>query len=147
MKKITIKQIGRIEGIECRDCKKGIKLDDNFVFCTVKVRVNYSNQSCSKAERGECEATVEDIEKIIDIYIANKDMIEMLNNQNEAIKKLLVSRIGDGSADVGKYTVDIVKMKKNILNTEKVREYLKAQKLLDEFTREIEVIYPRIKRK
>jgi hypothetical protein len=147
MKKITIKQIGRIESIECRDCKKGIRLDDNFVFCTVKVRVNYSNQSCSKAERGECEATVEDIEKIIDIYIANKEMIEMLNNQNEAIKKLLVSVIDSGSADIGKYTVDIVKMKKNILNTEKVREYLKAQKLLEEFTREIEVIYPRIKRK
>jgi hypothetical protein len=146
MKKITVKQIGRIESIECRDCRKGIMLDDNFVFCTLKVRVNYSNQSCSKAEKGECEATVEDIEKIIDIYIANKDMIEMLNNQNEAIKKLLVSKIGDGSADIGKYNVEIVKMKKNILNTEKVREYLKAQKLLDEFTREIEVIYPRIKR-
>jgi hypothetical protein len=147
MKKITIKQIGRIESIECRDCKKGIKLDDNFVFCTVKVRVNYSNQSCSKAERGECEATIEDIEKIIDIYIANKEMIEMLNNQNEAIKKLLVSVIDDGSVDIGKYTVDIVKMKKNILNTEKVREYFKARNMLEEFTREIEVIYPRIKRK
>jgi hypothetical protein len=146
MKRITVKQIGRIESIECKECRKGIRLDDNFVFCTLKVRVNYSNQSCSKAERGECEATVEDLEKIIDIYIANKDMIEMLNNQNEAIKKLLVSKIGDGSADIGKYNVEIVKMKKNILNTEKVREYLKAKKLLDEFTREIEVIYPRIKR-
>ena len=147
MKRITVKQIGRIESIECRDCRKGIRLDDNFVFCTVKVRVNYSNQSCSKAEKGECEATVEDIEKIIDIYIANKDMIEMLNSQNEAIKKLLVSKIGDGSADVGKYTVDIVRMKKNILDTEKVREYFKAHELLDEFTRVIEVVYPRIKRK
>jgi hypothetical protein len=147
MGKVTIKRIERLESIECKDCKRGIKLDDNFVFCTLKVRVNYSNQSCSKAEKGECEATVEDIEKIIDIYIANKDMIDMLNSQNEAIKKLLVSKIGDGSADIGKYNVDIVKMKKNILNTEKVREYLKAQKLLDEFTREIEVIYPKIKRK
>jgi hypothetical protein len=48
---------------------------------------------------------------------------------------------------VGKYTVDIVKARKNILDTERVREYLKSQKLLEEFTREIEVIYPRIRRK
>jgi nitrate/TMAO reductase-like tetraheme cytochrome c subunit len=146
MRKVTIKRIERLEGIECKDCKRGIRLDDNFVFCTLKVRVNYSNQSCSKAEKGECEVAIEDLEKIIDIYIANKDMIEMLNSQNDAIKKLLVSKIGDGSADIGKYNVEIVKMKKNILDTEKVREYLKAQRLLDEFTRNIEVIYPRIKR-
>ena len=147
MKKVTIKRIERLDNIECKECRKGIRLDDNFVFCTLKVRVNYSNQSCSKAERGECEATIEDLVKIIDIYIANKDMIEMLNNQNEAIKKLLVSKICDGSAYIGKYNVEIIKTRKNILNTDKVREYLKAQKLLDEFTRNIEVIYPRIKRK
>lgn len=146
MKKLKIKKVGEVEVIKCKDCANGINLDDKYVFCTERVKVNYCNQTCSEAIAGETEVYVEDLENIIDIYLQNKEMIEILKEQNEAIKKLLISEIKTGSEIIGTYDVKIVKFTQKRLDTEKVKELLKEHGKLEEFLNEIEIVYPKIKK-
>jgi hypothetical protein len=145
MGKVTVKLVGKIESIKCRECKKGIKIDDKFVFCVNRTKINYANQSCPEAVKGECDITERDLEKIIDIYLGNKEMIEILNEQNEAIKNLLVSVVKD-SGVVGRYDIKIVRATQRRLDTERVRELLGSQGLLDNYLTEVELVYPKIRR-
>ena len=146
MSKLAVKLVSRAESVKCKDCKKGINLDEKFVFCTEQVCIKYCNQTCPEAVEGECEVYEEDLEKIIDIYLSNKEMIEILKEQNEAIKKLLITEIDTGSEIVGKYDVRIVRFVQKRLDTEKVREYLDSLGVLEDYLKETEVVYPKIKK-
>lgn len=146
MSKVAVKLVSRIEGVKCKDCRYGINLDEKFVFCTKRVKVNYCNQTCSEGVTGEPIVYEEDLERIIDIYLSNKEMIEILKEQNEAIKKLLITEIDTGSEIVGKYDVKIVRFVQKRLDTEKAREYLNSLGVLEDYLKETEVVYPKIKK-
>ena len=146
MGKVQVKLVSRVEGVKCRDCKYGINLDEKFVFCTKRVKVNYCNQTCSEGVAGESIVYEEDLERIIDIYLNNKEMIEILKEQNEAIKKLLVTEIETGSEIVGKYDVRIIRFKQKRVDTDKVKEFLKEKGVLEDYLNEVEIVYPKIKR-
>jgi hypothetical protein len=145
MGKVTVKLVGKIESIKCRDCRNGIRIDDRFVFCVKRTKINYANQSCPEAVKGECDITEQSLEKIIDIYLGNREMIEILNEQNEAIKNMLVSIVRD-SGVVGKYDIKIVRATQKRLDTERVKELLESQGLLDSYLTEVELVYPKIRR-
>ena len=86
-----------------------------------------------------------DLEKIIDIYVSNRDMIEFLKETNEAIKALLLKEIAGKSEVIGKYKVTIVEFTRRTLNIEKARKKLEELGLLDEYL-EKKIVYPKVKR-
>lgn len=110
--KIKPRLVSRVVEVKCKECKNGYNLDEKFTFCFLRVQMRYGNQTCSEAEAGKQELYVEDLEKIIDVYLANKEMIGILKEQNEAIKNLLIKELETGLEIgleiVGKYDVKIV---------------------------------------
>lgn len=144
--KIKPRLVGRVVGVKCKECKKGYNLDEKLTFCFLRIQMRYGNQTCSEAEAGKQELYVEDLEKIIDVYLANKEMIEILKEQNEAIKNLLIKELETGSEIVGKYDVKIVSFIQRRLDTEKAREILEEAGKLEECLREVEITYPKISR-
>ena len=145
-RKIEAKKIGTIEPVKCSECKNGIKLSDTLVFCSKRAEIKYCNQTCSEGEKGEAVLYEEDLEKIIDIYVSNRDMIEFLKETNEAIKRLLLKEIVSKSEIIGKYKVTIVEFTRKTLDVEKAKEKLEELGILDEYLKESEVVYPKIKR-
>jgi len=145
-KKIRVRKIGELEAVKCSECESGIKLSDTFVFCSKKVKVNYANQTCSEGVKGEAVLYEEDLEKIIDLYMSNKEMIEFLKETNEAIKNLLINEIVSKSEMIGKYRVTIIEYEQERLDVKKAREQLKEWGILEQFISKTKVIYPRIKR-
>jgi len=145
-RKIRVRKVDTIESGKCSECKSGVKLSDTLVFCSRRAEIKYCNQTCAEAEKGEAVLYEEDLEKIIDIYVSNRDMIEFLKETNEAIKALLLKEIAGKSEVIGKYKVTIVEFTRRTLNIEKARKKLEELGLLNEYLEEKKIVYPKVRR-
>ena len=144
-RKVKARKVGSLELVKCSECRNGIKLSDTLVFCNRRMEIKYCNQTCSEGVKGEAVLYEEDLEKIIDIYMSNKDMIEFLKETNEAIKRLLLKEIVSRSEIIGKYRVTITEFTRKTLDVEKAKKKLEELGILDKYLKEKKIVYPKIR--
>lgn len=136
-KKVKVKKVEQVEHKTCGQCKYYAEVSDKAI-CLAKIRRVYENQPvCPLFVRGKSELTSEDYDFIASRYLRVKRIIEELTEIQETIREFLINTI-DTQKVTENYTITIKTIKRKLLDTQKLKEYLKENNLIDKFVKETE---------
>jgi len=142
VRKIETEEIQR----QCNNCIFFMKITDTIGICSYKNKLVLPSFNCLVWEHGEPKtATIDDIAYL---YEWTKLELEAMKKQLDTLRDIIINEFtyGDTVVHTDHYIIKVKKVKTKRLDTEKVKEFLKKMRKLNEFLTELEYYRVEVKR-
>jgi len=142
--KLLVRKVEKIEETKCGNCRHFLFLLEKIGLCPKRIRIMYSSMNCPMHEFGEPKEA--GLDEIAEFYLIFKQLEEDYKKYKDTIRDIIIYKV-DRFAETDNYTISVKEIRTERLDTDKVREYLSSQGILDEFVKVCEHYRVDVKKK
>ncbi len=147
---VVVKKL-KVESIKCKECKYAVILGDT-VLCLNRLKTytakiphfTHLENECIVGSKGEPYTDVSAYYKALEIYIELSNILKDLVDIQNRLRKAIVNNVPLGKYTIKDKTVVIKEYSKKVLDTERVKDILQKNGILEEFLVEKNIKYVKI---